>query len=114
MLRGCVAHVANYAALVRIANTFLLLMGTGYHQFTQLESSTVSPSSLHSLALGAVGIYETCARTSGHFDIRHVNNILLSDYIDITTVPGNKQCHGLAFADRLVFVNRFTVRLGSR
>ncbi|CAO3568856.1 unnamed protein product [Mortierella alpina] len=72
------AHVANQAALVRIANTFL--MGTGYDQFTQLESPRVSPSSLHALALGPVGIYETlCARTAGHYDIQDVNGTLLSN-----------------------------------
>jgi len=110
------AHVANQAALVRIANTFL--MGTGYHQFTQLESPRVSPSSLRALALGPVGIYETlCARTAGHYDIQDVNGTLLSNYADITTIPGNKRAvmgsffdmetidatchsHGLSFADR--------------
>jgi hypothetical protein len=110
------AHVANQAALVRIANTFL--MGTGYHQFSQLESPRVSPSSLHALALGPVGIYETlCARTAGHYDIQDVNGTLLSNYADITTIPGNKRAvmasffdmetidatchsHGLSFADR--------------
>ena len=91
-------HVANYAALVRIANTFL--MGTGYNQFTQLESPTVSPYSLHGLALGAVGVYETlCARTPGHYDIRDVNDALLSNYTEITSVPGIKRAVFGSFFD---------------
>lgn len=116
-------HVTSYAALVRIANTFL--EGTGYHQFCQRQSPTVSPASMHCLNLGAVGIYETlCARTSGHFDVNDIDNNLLSDYKDITTYPKNKRAvfgaffdleridsicskHGLTFANRLVKVRSY-------
>ncbi|KAF9554471.1 hypothetical protein EC968_009644, partial [Mortierella alpina] len=43
-------HVAQCAAIVRIAN--VVLDGTGYSQFCQKDAPIISPASLHGLALG--------------------------------------------------------------
>ncbi|KAF9952712.1 hypothetical protein BGZ72_005978 [Mortierella alpina] len=89
-------HDANYAALVRIANTFL--KGAGYDQFCQRESPTVSPASVHALNLGAVGLYKIlCAKAAGHFGTRDTDHNLLSNYKHITIHP-RKQA--LSFCDK--------------
>ncbi|CAO3564902.1 unnamed protein product [Mortierella alpina] len=66
--------------------------------------------------------------TPGHFDVNDIDNNLLSDCKDITTYPKNKRAvfgaffdlekidnicskHGLTFANRLGFCDKFTIHL---
>ncbi|KAF9093787.1 hypothetical protein BGX27_001569, partial [Mortierella sp. AM989] len=122
-----IPHVALRAPLVIIANTVLQL--TGYNQFTRRITPQVSAGSLHGLALGAVGMYEVfCARSPGRFDVKDIEGKPLTGYRNITRFPANKKAvfgafldmtkvhricedHGLEFADRITYVDPFTVRL---
>ncbi|KAI8363172.1 hypothetical protein B0O80DRAFT_7868 [Mortierella sp. GBAus27b] len=107
-----------------IANAVLRI--TGYPHFTRRISPHVSPSSTHTLHLDAIGLYEVlCPKAAGHFDVLDTDRNLLTN---VANVRANKEAifgaffntdkmqqlsrqHGLNFADRVSFVDRFTVRI---
>ncbi|KAI8351002.1 hypothetical protein B0O80DRAFT_120237 [Mortierella sp. GBAus27b] len=119
-----IAHVTLRAPIMIIANAVLRM--TGYPHFTRRISPHVSPSSTHTLHLDAIGMYEVlCPKAAGHFDVLDTDRNLLTT---VANVRANKEAifgaffntdkmqqlcrqHGLKFADRVSFVDRFTVRI---
>ncbi|KAF9352621.1 hypothetical protein BGX26_009601 [Mortierella sp. AD094] len=126
-MKESLPHVALRAPLVLIANT--LLRDAGYYIYTRRMTPKISTGSLHGLALGSTGIYEVfCSREPGHFDINDANGSPLSDAESAVSPLDNKRAvfgaffnmkyieqvchaHGLKFADRITFVDRFTIKL---
>lgn len=117
-LKNSTPHVTLRAPLVIIANAILRV--TGYNQFTRRLVPQISPTSLHSLALGPVGIYEVlCHKSENHFDVKDMCGTKVTDYRKITEHDWNKRAvmgsffdlnkieeickaHGLTFRERLV------------
>ncbi|KAF9940150.1 hypothetical protein BGZ65_007905, partial [Modicella reniformis] len=119
-----IAHVALRAPLMMIANA--VLRGSGYTQFTRLMSPQISPSSTHALHLNAIGLYEVlCSKEPDHFDVvdtnknplTYVNNVrdhkraVFGAFFNVEKVEQLCRAHGLRFADRVSFVDRFTIRI---
>ncbi|KAF9577684.1 hypothetical protein BGW38_006953, partial [Lunasporangiospora selenospora] len=122
--RAPLAHATLLAPMSIIANA--ILRAAGYAQSTRLLSPQISPSSTHALLLGAKGIYEVlCAKTPGHFDIKdsegsplksgekapHHKDAVFGAFFDLEKVQRLCRKHGLRFAHRVAFVDRFTVRI---
>ncbi|KAF9358967.1 hypothetical protein BGX26_000509 [Mortierella sp. AD094] len=125
--QASIPHVALRAPIVLIANT--ILRATGYHEFTRRLAPQISTSSSHGIALGAVGIYEClCSNLKRQFDVMDVDGNPLTSYRQITAQPLNKRAvfgaffdlkkidsvcrsHGLEFRNRIVYVDRYTIRL---
>ncbi|KAG0198987.1 hypothetical protein BGX31_004410, partial [Mortierella sp. GBA43] len=113
-----------------IANS--LLRATGHSDFARSVSPQPSISSVNALHLGAQGIYEVlCAADQGHFDIVDAAGNPLTAVANVTSPQVNKKAvfqaffdmdvvenvcrsHGLEFADRMTFVDRYTVRMTGR
>ncbi|KAF9947290.1 hypothetical protein BGZ65_008945, partial [Modicella reniformis] len=122
-----IPHVTLRAPLVIIANSVLQI--TGYSHFTRRVAPLVSAGSLHGLALGAVGIYEVfCSQIQGRFDVLDAKDTLLTSVADVTRFPENKRAvfgaffdmrkidevcedYGLIFANRITYVDPFTIHL---
>ncbi|KAG0317131.1 hypothetical protein BGZ99_006503, partial [Dissophora globulifera] len=120
-------HVALRAPVVMIANA--VLRATGFAKFTRLISPQVSPSSTHSLCLGAREVYEVfCGQAQGRFDIKDPSGVPITSVPQVTSSPENKRAifgsfldlvkvadickrHGLEFSDRITFVDRQTIRI---
>lgn len=114
-------HVGLRAPLVMISNA--VLRATGYVSFARKIAPQVSPSKLHGLALGGVGIFEAlCKASEEQFDIKDAHGAPLTYYRDITSYPENKRfvfgaffnldrieslcsSHGLKFCQRSVRFN---------
>ncbi|KAF9959664.1 hypothetical protein BGZ65_000194 [Modicella reniformis] len=122
-----ISHVALRVPLVMISNAVLRI--AGYHEFTRKLAPEISPSSLHALALGAVGIYDVlCSGGPNQFDVSSVHGPPLTQRQQVTTIPGNKRAimgaffdmatidelchkHGLEFQNRITYVDRYSVYL---
>jgi hypothetical protein len=125
--QGSVPHITLRAPLVVIANT--LLRATGYPSFTREVAPSVSPASLHGLPLSAWGLYEMfCSKGEGRFDVRDSAGDLITNrqktgksleskrqvfgaFFDLDTVDKICKSHGLQFANRITYVDRYTVRI---
>ncbi|KAF9429102.1 hypothetical protein BGZ76_001818 [Entomortierella beljakovae] len=125
-LKSSIPYVTLRAPLVIIANAILRV--TGYNKFTRRLVPQISPASLHSLALGPVGIYEVlCHKSENHFDVKACGT-MVTDYRKITDNDQNKKAvlgsffdvkkieeickaHGLAFRNRITFVDKHTIHL---
>ncbi|KAF9571998.1 hypothetical protein EC968_010475 [Mortierella alpina] len=120
-------HITLRAPFVFLANAFL--RAAGYPQFIRRVAPQVSPAALHSLLLSASGIYEIlCSREANHFDILDSDGLPLTH---VRIVPRHKEAvfgaffnldrineichaHGIRFANRLTFVDRYTVQIMGR
>ncbi|KAK3816156.1 MAG: hypothetical protein J3Q66DRAFT_431801 [Benniella sp.] len=120
-------HVALRAPLALIANRALLI--AGYNHFTRRITPLISADTVHGLALGAVGMYEVlCSSQPGRFDVRDAEGNSLTNVLNITRYPANKEAifgaffdmrrikavckdHGLVFNNRITYVDPYTIRL---
>ncbi|KAF9343221.1 hypothetical protein BGX34_007072, partial [Mortierella sp. NVP85] len=96
--KGSIPHVCLRAPLAFIANNFLRM--TGYKEFTQELSPTISVSAVHALGLNAVGLFETlCAGSKNHYDVNDASGHPLTDVVKVTTPAENKRAVFEAFFD---------------
>ncbi|KAF9109429.1 hypothetical protein BGX27_007636 [Mortierella sp. AM989] len=120
-------HVTLRAPMVLIAIS--TLHATGYSKFIHRVSPQVSTGKPWALCLIAVGMYDVfCKKQPGHFDIQDAFGSRITDYEVITSLPGNKRSvmgsffnmekvdqicrfHGLAFRNRITFIDEYTIRL---
>ncbi|KAF9992781.1 hypothetical protein BGZ65_011808, partial [Modicella reniformis] len=90
---------------------------------------TTSVSSVHSLGLNAVGLYEVlCSKEENHFDVNDAFGMPLTSVARVTLPAENKRAvfgaffdlekidrtcakYGLRFYNRVVYVNQYTVRV---
>jgi hypothetical protein len=97
------------------SNTVLRV--TGYHEFTRLLAPVISPSGLHALALGAVGMYEVlCSADPDQFDLSYkgsalaqrpqvstnpeIKRAIMGAFFDMTTIDRTCHNHRLEFSNR--------------
>ncbi|KAF8976761.1 hypothetical protein BGZ46_007984 [Entomortierella lignicola] len=119
-----VAHVTLRAPLVLITNAILRV--TGYHKFARRVSPHISPSSTHGLILGAKGIFEVfCSRSTNQYSIvgndstplTNGNNVsknkeaIFASFFNMKKLRELCLSFGLKFAYRMIFVDRYTVRI---
>ncbi|KAF9560849.1 hypothetical protein EC968_005983 [Mortierella alpina] len=119
-------HVTLRAPLIIIANA--VLHAAGYHQFAASVSPVVSPASCQALALSGPALFEVlCSRDHGMFDAqdedgnpitnaRHVSTLsgkraIFGSFFDLQKVDSLCSKHGLTFANRITFQDRFTIRI---
>jgi len=126
-LKGSIAHITLRAPIVFIANA--VLRATGYHNSTRLIIPQISPSSIYSLLLSSIGMYEVfCSKGMNQFDITDINGEPLTYKQKVTKPKENKrrvfgaffnlekidkvcQSHGLRFANRITYVDRYTLHI---
>ncbi|KAF9204906.1 hypothetical protein BGZ49_004733 [Haplosporangium sp. Z 27] len=120
-------HVALRASIVMIANQ--VLRATGYYQITRSVSPQVSPSSTLAIHLGTIGLYEGLASVNNKVFIvhdaagnsiaarAHVTSlpqnirVVIGGFLDLRNVERIFRNHDFQFANRIVFVNRWTVMM---
>ncbi|KAF9343017.1 hypothetical protein BGX34_007345, partial [Mortierella sp. NVP85] len=120
-------HIALRAPLAMIANRTLQI--AGYSHFTRRITPLISAGSVHALALGSVGVYEVfCGQSKRRFDVQDAEGNPLTSVADVTRFPANKEAvfgaffdmrrvkavckdHGLVFANRITYVDPYTIRL---
>ncbi|KAG0256593.1 hypothetical protein DFQ27_005639 [Actinomortierella ambigua] len=125
--RAHTPHVATRAPIVLIANA--VLRATGYSNFAQRLVPQVSGMSVHSLHLGTNTLYEAlCSTEARRFDavdstgntFKSPAQAMSSDankqalykaFFDMEKVDSICKAHGLVFANRMMFVDRYTVRM---
>ncbi|KAG0301631.1 hypothetical protein BGZ99_003378, partial [Dissophora globulifera] len=113
-----------------IANA--VLRATGYAGFTRRLSPHSSLGTPDALILGAPGFFEVlCRGRNGNFDVKDSNGDYITSVAKVTTPPENKRAvigafldlnrveekcaeHGITFIGRVMYVNRFTLRLVGR
>ncbi|KAF9150562.1 hypothetical protein DFQ26_001570, partial [Actinomortierella ambigua] len=128
--RAHTPHVVTRAPIVMIANA--VLRATGYSQFTRRLAPQVSGMAVNSLHLGVNTVYEAlCSAEANQFDADDANGImfrspaqamnskenkraLYSAFFNMERVDSICKAHGLVFADRMMFVDRYTVRILGR
>ena len=118
------AHVALRAPLVMIANA--VLRSAGYPHFTRSISPEVSPSSTHALHLDATAIFEIlCLPGPNHFDVldtdrkpltqaklaRDHKQAVIGAFFNVGKAQQLCQDQKMMFANRISFVDRFTLRI---
>ncbi|KAF9344070.1 hypothetical protein BGX34_006019, partial [Mortierella sp. NVP85] len=118
------AHVALRAPLVMIANA--VLRSTGYTKFTRSISPEVSPSSTHALHLDATAIFEIlCPPGINHFDVldtdrkpltqarlaRDHKKAVFGAFFNVGKAQQLCLDRKMIFANRITFVDRFTLRI---
>ena len=91
-----ISHVTLHAPIVLIANS--ILRSTGYHEFTRKMAPVASTSSLHSLALGAMGVFEVFCAKGGMFNVNDASGEILTAGGN-ATLPENKPAIFGAFFD---------------
>ncbi|KAI8349760.1 hypothetical protein B0O80DRAFT_140303 [Mortierella sp. GBAus27b] len=117
-------HVALQLPFAMIANQFL--RAAGYLHFTRETSASVSMGSRHALPLNAGSVYEVlCSESPSKYDIkdktgapitslvaaRKHKDAVLESFFDMSKVHSTCHDHGITFTDRLIYVDRYTVRL---
>ncbi|OAQ23204.1 hypothetical protein K457DRAFT_1824833 [Linnemannia elongata AG-77] len=117
-------NAATMIRVVLISNT--LLRYTGYATFARNYAPAPSVSTLHPIPLGAAALYEIlCSNTAYHFDARindtrlissveHANknqSTVFGNFFDMDKVHGICSNYGLHFADRMTYINPYTIRI---
>jgi len=93
-----ISHVALRAPLVTLANA--VLRAAGYPAFARKIAPEIPTSSLHSLALGAAGIYEVlCSAAEDQFDVVNADGSPLTQQMQISQHSGNKRAIMGSFFD---------------
>ncbi|KAH7030287.1 hypothetical protein BKA57DRAFT_541270 [Linnemannia elongata] len=116
------------APFAMIANS--ILRAAGYHKFTRRICPIPSATSTHPLPLNATAIYEVLASSGkGHFDVlepgssgRTIKSVqqardiaggeaMFAAFFDMEKIHRVCQDHGLAFANRITFIDKYTLRI---
>ncbi|KAF9183241.1 hypothetical protein BGZ51_004163 [Haplosporangium sp. Z 767] len=91
--KDSIPHVILPAPIVPIANS--ALCSTGYHEFTRKVASVTPKLSLHSFALGAMGVFEVFYAKGGMFNVNDASGEILTIGVR-ATLPENKLCSELS------------------
>ncbi|KAG0209409.1 hypothetical protein BGX31_002132, partial [Mortierella sp. GBA43] len=119
-------HVVLRLPVVLISNAVLRL--SGYHDFTRSIAPEISPSSLHGLALGSIGLYEVLGSSGpNNFDISFegspitkrpqvsskpgIKRAIMGAFFDLKKIDNICHEHGMEFSSRIVYKNQYCVRL---
>ncbi|KAF8976640.1 hypothetical protein BGZ46_008101 [Entomortierella lignicola] len=120
-------HIALRASIVMIANQ--VLRATGHYQITRSISPQISPSSTLAIHLGAIGLYGGLASVNNKVFIvhdaagnsiaarAHVTSlpqnirVVIGGFLDLRNVERIFRNHDFQFANRIVFVNRWTAMM---
>ncbi|GJJ75259.1 hypothetical protein EMPS_07617 [Entomortierella parvispora] len=117
-------HVLATGPFAYLANHLLHAMGFG--DFTRKLYPISSAGKLHPLPLGSTGIREAlCSSKKEHFDVFDAEGtlcstqalgvknapVIFSAFFDMSVIHSICQKYGLVFADRLLFVDKNTVRI---